>query len=111
MGGGGCKIKNPLESRSCLSAKANKFSEPCILHLSSVPHLRMRPRKWAGKVNSVKDAWITLDFASLNTSPPVAFANITVLKTLKREEEEEGDVDEAASRFISLVVRIASSRD
>lgn len=73
-GGRDCDNKTSLECRSCLSVKANKFSELCI-HLSSAPNFRMRPSKWTGKVLSVKDAWITPDFASLNTSP-VAFANI-----------------------------------
>jgi hypothetical protein len=75
-GGGDCDNKNSSE---CKSWKANKFSE-LRLHLSSVPSLRMRPSKWTGKVNNVTEAWITLDFAALNTSPvaPVALANIVV---------------------------------
>lgn len=80
-GGGDCDSKNSPDCRSCLPAKANEFSELCI-HLSSLPNLCMRPSKRTGKVDSVKDAWITLDFASLNTSP-VAFANI-VFSSRKR---------------------------
>lgn len=75
-GGGDCDNKNSSE---CKSWKANKFSE-LRLHLSSAPSLRMRPSKWTGKVNNVTEAWMTLDFATLNISPvaPVALANIVV---------------------------------
>lgn len=80
-GGGDCDNRNSSD-RSCLTPKANRLSELCI-HLSSVPNFRMRPSNWTGKVNSVTDAWITLDFASLNTST-VAFASI-VFSSRKRE--------------------------
>jgi hypothetical protein len=72
-GGGDCDNKNSSE---CRSWKAKKFSE-VRFHLSS---FRMRPSKCTGKVKSVIEAWITLDFATLSTSPvaPVAFANIVV---------------------------------
>jgi hypothetical protein len=80
-GGGGCDNNTSLECRSYLPAKVNKLSELWI-HLSSALNLRMRPSKWTGKVNSVKDACTTPVFASLNTSP-VAFASI-VFSSRKR---------------------------
>lgn len=97
-GGGDCDNKNSSE---CRSWKANEVSV-LRLHLSSAPSLRMRPSKWTGKVNSVKDAWITLDFASRNASPvaPVAFANIVFSS---RE-------DDRSSQQFSLVVRTVASR-